>query len=70
MLVAGQLVDLRWHAAHGHRFETAADQLGAHWLIWLGVLVLLIVAVVGARSVPSRWFVGFACSWLRSSAMC
>lgn len=59
MLMAGQLVDLRWHAVHGRRFERAADQLGAHWLIWLGVLVLLIVGVVGARRVPSRWFVGF-----------
>jgi len=59
LLVAGQVVDLRWHAANGRRFETASDQAGAHWVIWLGVLVLLIVAVAGARQVPSRWFAGF-----------
>jgi hypothetical protein len=35
MLMAGQVVDLRWHAANGG-FETASDQVGAHWLIWLG----------------------------------
>jgi hypothetical protein len=52
-------VDLRWHAANRRRFERASDQFGAHWLIWLGVLVLLIVAVVGASRVPSRWYVGF-----------
>jgi hypothetical protein len=59
MLLAGQVVDLRWHAANGRRFERAADQVGAHWLIWLGVAVLLVVAVVGARRIPSRWYVGF-----------
>jgi hypothetical protein len=59
MLMAGQVVDLRWHAANGRGFERASDQVGAHWLIWLGVLVLLIVAVVGARRVPSRWYLGF-----------
>jgi hypothetical protein len=59
MLMAGQVVDLRWHAANSRRFERASDQLGAHWLIWLGVLVLLVVAVVGARRVLSRWYLGF-----------
>jgi hypothetical protein len=59
MMLAGRVVDLRWHAANGRRFERAADQVEAHWLIWLGVLVLLIVAVIGARRVPSRWYVGF-----------
>lgn len=59
MLMAGQVVDLRWHAAHGRRFERASDQVGAHWLIWLGVLVLLLVAVVGARRAQSRWYTGF-----------
>jgi hypothetical protein len=59
MMLAGQVVDLRWHAANGRRFERASDQVGAHWLIWLGVLVLLVVAMIGARRIPSRWYVGF-----------
>jgi len=58
MLIAGQVVDLRWHTANGG-FETASDQVGAHWLIWLGVLVLLLVGAAGARRVPSRWYVGY-----------
>jgi hypothetical protein len=55
---AGQVVDLRWHATHPG-FERAADQLQAHWLIWLGVLLTLVVAVVGAGRVPSRWYGGY-----------
>jgi hypothetical protein len=41
-------VDLRWHATHDE-FEGASQQLEAHWLLWLGVLVML-VAVVWARA--------------------
>lgn len=58
MLMAGQVDDLRWHAANGG-FETAADQVGGHCLIWLGVLDLLVVGAVGARRVPSPWYVGY-----------
>ena len=56
--VAGQVIDLRWHATHPD-FERAADQLRAHWLIWLGVLVTLLAAAVGARRVPSSWYSGY-----------
>jgi hypothetical protein len=55
---AGQVIDLRWHASHPG-FERAADQLQAHWLIWLGVLVTLLVAAVGASRVPSNWYSGY-----------
>jgi hypothetical protein len=56
--VAGQVIDLRWHATYPG-FERAADQLQAHWLIWLAVLVTLVVAAVGARQVPSGWSSGY-----------
>jgi hypothetical protein len=55
---AGQVIDLRWHATHPG-FERAADQLQAHWLIWLGVLVTVVVAAVGASRVPSSWYSGY-----------
>lgn len=45
-MTAGRAIDLRWHATHGE-FETGADQLQAHWLAWLGALVLLVAATVG-----------------------
>jgi hypothetical protein len=55
---AGQVVDLQWHATHPG-FERATDQLRAHWLIWLGVLVTLGVAAVGTRQLPTRWYTGY-----------
>ena len=45
---AGRAVDLRWHATHDE-FETGADQIQAHWLAWLGALVLLVAASAGLR---------------------
>jgi hypothetical protein len=48
--LAGEVVDLRWHATHDE-FEGAADQVEAHWLIWLGALLTLTAAAAAARSV-------------------
>lgn len=56
--VVGQVIDLRWHATHPG-FERAADQVQAHWLIWLGVAITLVVAGVGASRVPSSWATGY-----------
>jgi hypothetical protein len=42
--VAGRLLDLRWHATHTE-FEGLAEQMEAHWLIWLGVVATVVVAV-------------------------
>lgn len=56
--VAGQVLDLRWHAAHDE-FESASDQVQAHWLIWAGAALTLVVAILGARDVPSRWYTGY-----------
>jgi hypothetical protein len=38
--IAGRLLDLQWHVTHDE-FETAGDQVRAHWLAWLGAVVLL-----------------------------
>ncbi|MDQ4023985.1 MAG: hypothetical protein M3217_00620, partial [Actinomycetota bacterium] len=46
--IVGQVVDLQWHATHPE-FETAADQLEAHWLVWIGQAALLALAVAGLR---------------------
>lgn len=46
--VAGVLFDLRWHATHDE-FEGAAEQLEAHWLMWLGAALLLVAATAGLR---------------------
>ena len=46
--LAGDIVDARWHAANDG-FEGAADQLQAHWLVWLGVTVAMAAAALAAR---------------------
>ncbi len=46
--VAGRLLDFRWHATHDE-FETGRDQITAHWLVWLGTLLVLAVAAWALR---------------------
>ena len=48
--VIGQAIDFRWHATHPE-FETARDQLQAHWLLWIGSLVTLVAAWLAVRAV-------------------
>jgi hypothetical protein len=48
VMTAGRALDLRWHATHDE-FETGIDQLQAHWLAWLGALILLATGAVGVR---------------------
>lgn len=50
--VVGRLVDFWWHATH-EEFETGGDQIQAHWLVWLGTLLVLVVAASALRSVES-----------------
>ncbi len=40
----GRLLDFWWHATHDE-FETGGDQLQAHWLVWAGTALVLIVSV-------------------------
>ena len=46
--VLGRLLDLRWHLANDE-FEGVSQQFEAHWLLWAGVVMTLVVAVVAAR---------------------
>jgi hypothetical protein len=46
--VAGRGLDGYWHA-NNDEFEGAAQQLEAHWLIWLGVLATLAICLVAIR---------------------
>ena len=39
----GQIVDVKWHAAHGSHFRSASEQVQAHWVTWLGIAVMLVV---------------------------
>jgi hypothetical protein len=45
LFIAGRLVDLAWHATHTE-FETAADQVRAHAVVWLATIVILWAATV------------------------
>src|SRR5437763_1220481 len=44
VFLAGVARDLQWHATHNTRqqFETASKQVEVHWLLWLGVVLLLL----------------------------
>jgi hypothetical protein len=51
--VAGRLLDFQWHRTHSE-FETGRDQIQAHWLLWMGTVLVLVVAAGGLRSAPPR----------------
>ncbi len=46
--IGGRLLDLQWHRAHPE-FETAQDQVTAHWLVWLGTLLVIATAAIALR---------------------
>lgn len=55
--VAGRLLDFWWHTGH-EEFESARDQIQAHWVVWLGTILVLGVsgvAVPAAGSSNERW---------------
>jgi hypothetical protein len=47
--VAGRLLDFWWHATHDE-FETGGDQIQAHWLVWLGTILVLAAAIRALRT--------------------
>ncbi len=47
--VAGRLLDFWWHATHDE-FETGIDQIQAHWLVWLGTALVLVIGLRALRS--------------------
>lgn len=49
--LVGRAIDGRWHAMHEH-FETAGDQVEAHLILWIGVLVTLLVSALTAKRLP------------------
>jgi lipopolysaccharide export LptBFGC system permease protein LptF len=49
----GRGIDFRWHATHDE-FETAADQLQAHWVLWVGALITLAVSSAALRRGRAR----------------
>ena len=51
--VAGRLLDFWWHATHDE-FETGGDQLLAHWLVWLGTALVLLVGIRALRAGVAR----------------
>lgn len=51
--VAGRMVDLRWHVMHDE-FEGAAQQLEAHWLIWISTAFVLMIAAPALRGVREQ----------------
>jgi hypothetical protein len=49
VFVVGRIVDLIWHATHPE-FETAADQLQAHSVVWPGALLMIVAAARASAS--------------------
>ncbi len=45
----GRALDLRWHVTHDE-FEGTSQQFEAHWLLWIGVLATIAVAIAALRS--------------------
>jgi hypothetical protein len=45
LFVAGIALDQRWHATHDE-FEGTSQQFEAHWLLWIGFLVVLVATVL------------------------
>lgn len=57
----GQLIDVRWHATHSSHFRSASEQVEAHWMIWLGIAVILVAglaAVMSGRGTAGRGLTG------------
>jgi hypothetical protein len=49
VILAGEILDVAWHASHGE-FRSGADVVKGHWLGWLGVLLVIAIAVRGVQS--------------------
>lgn len=62
--IAGRALDGIWHA-NNEGFESASDQLQAHWLLWLGVATTLAGSAVAISRVGEArrgWAAVFAAS--------
>jgi hypothetical protein len=50
--IAGRILDGIWHATNDE-FEAASQQLEAHWLLWLGVIITVVAASLAVARVPA-----------------
>jgi hypothetical protein len=59
LFVVGIARDLQWHSTH-EEFEGTSQQFEAHWLLWIGFLAILAVAVLAfLRLSPEERHPGF-----------
>jgi hypothetical protein len=56
--VVGRAIDGYWHATHDG-FESASDQLQAHSVLWIGVLVTLVISGLAVRELRTRPRAGY-----------
>jgi hypothetical protein len=60
LFIAGIVLDQRWHATNDE-FEGTSQQVDAHWLLWIGFLVVLAATVLAfARVRAEERHPGFA----------
>jgi len=43
--IAGRILDGIWHSNHDE-FEAASQQVEAHWLLWIGIAVTAVAAIL------------------------
>lgn len=56
VVIVGRLVDLQWHLTHDE-FEGTSQQVRAHFVVWIGVLlVLAVTALAISRGVRTSGF--------------
>jgi hypothetical protein len=48
LVILGRLVDLQWHLTHDE-FEGTSEQIRAHFVVWVAVLLVLAVTAVAVR---------------------
>jgi hypothetical protein len=53
LFIAGIALDQRWHATHDE-FEGTSQQFEAHWLLWVGFLVVLVATWVVFRRIGAE----------------
>jgi FtsH-binding integral membrane protein len=56
IFLAGIARDLQWHATHDtqREFETAAKQVEVHWLLWVGVTLVLVACWMALTRSPAN----------------
>jgi uncharacterized protein YacL len=65
--IIGRGIDGYWHATHDE-FESASDQLQAHSILWVGVLVALVVSGLAVTRLSARPRAGYLAVLISSIA--